>query len=257
MSRHGHRDGRFGAGNPAIPARAVRLQGGAYDRDLHVQEARGAEAPQRRCAEHPDHPDGRRRAGHALDLWRRDQHADTRPGGEAGGVLQSLPFDRHVLAHAGVAAHRTQSHLCRQWPDRGDRQRLRRLQRDHPEVVGDGRGSPQELRLQHRRLGQVAQHARRADHQQRTVRLLADRLRLRILLRIPGRRSFAVRTDLDAQHDRCHPASQEGLPPHRGYRGGRHQVAARTEGLRAGQAVLHVLGTGRVARAAPGHEGVG
>ena len=53
------------------------------------------------------------------------------------------------------------------------------------------------------------------------------------------------------------PASQEGLPPHRGHRRGRDQVAARTESLRAGQAVLHVLGAGRIAWSAPGHEGVG
>ena len=50
---------------------------------------------------------------------------------------------------------------------------------------------------------------------------------------------------------------QQGLPPHRGHRDGRHQVAPRTEGLRTGQAVLHVLGAGRIARPAPGHEGMG
>ena len=49
----------------------------------------------------------------------------------------------------------------------------------------------------------------------------------------------------------------KGLPPHRRHRGGRHQMAPRTEGLRTGQAVLHVLGTGRVAWPAPGHEGMG
>ena len=72
------------------------------------------------------------------------------------------------------------------------RQRLGRLQRHHPEVVGDRRRGAQELRLQHRRLGQVAQHARRADHVQGAVRLLADRLRLRVLLRLPRRRGLAV-----------------------------------------------------------------
>ena len=41
-------------------------------------------------------------------------------------------------------------------------QRLRRFQRHHPEVVGDRRRGTQGLRLQHRRLGQVAQHARGA-----------------------------------------------------------------------------------------------
>jgi hypothetical protein len=62
----------------------------------------------------------------------------------------------------------------------------------HPEDLGDGGRGAQELRLQHWRLGQVAQHARRADHQQGAVRLLADRLWLRILLRLPRRRGVAV-----------------------------------------------------------------
>ena len=143
-------------------------------------------------AEHPDHPDGRCGAGHALDLRRRDQHADARSRGEDGHLLQPVPLHRHVLAHARGAAHRAQSHPRRQRPDRGDCQRLRRLQRHHPEVVGDRRGSAQGLRLQHRGLGQVAQHARRADHVQGAVRLLADRLRLRVFLRLPRRRGLAV-----------------------------------------------------------------
>ena len=148
--------------------------------------------------------------------------------------------------------------LRRQWPDRGDRQRLRRLQRHHPEVVGDRRRGAEGLRLQHRRLGQVAQHARRADHLQGAVRLLADRLWLRVFLRLPRRRGLAVRADAGAQHHRRSPRRQpQGLPPHRGHRRRRHPLAARTEGLRAGQAVLHVLGAGRVARPAPGHEGMG
>ena len=96
--------------------------------------------------------------------------------------------------------------LRRQWPDRGDGQRLRRLFSGViPEVVGDRRRSAQELRLQHRRLGQVAQHARGTDHQQGAVRVLADRLRLRVFLRLPGRRGLAVRADPDAQHHRGDP----------------------------------------------------
>ena len=63
---------------------------------------------------------------------------------------------------------------------------------DHPEVVGDRRRSAEELRLQHRRLGQVAQHAGGADHLQGAVRLLADRLWLRVFLRLPRRRGVAV-----------------------------------------------------------------
>ena len=187
---------------PAVPAHALGLEGGADDGDLDLQEARRAQAPGRGRAEHPDHPDGRRGRRHAVHLWRRDQHAHARPGGEDGRVLQPLPLHRDVLADAGLAAHRAQPHLRRQRPDRGHRQRLRRLQRHHPQVVGHrGRGA-EELRLQHRRLGQVAQHARGADHQQGAVRLLAHRLRLRVLLRLPGRRGLAVRADADAQHQR-------------------------------------------------------
>ncbi len=121
-----------------------------------------------------------------------------------GDLLQPLPLHGHVLADARGAAHRAEPHPRRQRPDRGDRQRLRRLQRHHPEVVGDRRRSAQGLRLQHRGLGQVAQHARRADHVQGAVRLLADRLRLRVLLRLPRRRGLAVRADPDPQHHPGH-----------------------------------------------------
>ena len=54
-----------------------------------------------------------------------------------------------------------------------------------------------------------------------------------------------------------HRREAQGLPPHRGHRDGRHPLAPRAEGLRTGQAVLHVLGAGRIARPAPDHEGVG
>ncbi len=42
-----------------------------------------------------------------------------------------------MLAHACIAADRTQSHLRRQWPDLGDGQRLRRLQRHRPQIFGE------------------------------------------------------------------------------------------------------------------------
>ena len=69
----------------------------------------------------------------------------------------------------------------------------------------------QELRLRHRRLGQVAQHAGRADDRRRPVRLLADRLWLRVLLRLPRRRGLAVRAAPGAQHHGRRPA----IRPHR------------------------------------------
>ena len=57
-------------------------------------------------------------------------------------------------------------------------------------------------------------------------------------------RGLAVRTDLDTQHHPGDRREAEGLSPHRGHREGRHPMASRTERLRAGQALLHVLGPG-------------
>ncbi len=88
-----------------------------------------------------------------------------------GGEIHTPTLDR--VAKRGISFNRFHStamcsptraalltgqepHPRLQWPDLGDRQRFRRLQRHHPEVLGDGRGSAEGLRLQHRSLGQVA-----------------------------------------------------------------------------------------------------
>ena len=124
-----------------------------------------------------------------------------------GGEINTPTLDR--VAKMGISYNRFHSTaMCsptraalltgrnhtrrRQRPDRGACQRLRRLQRHHSEIVGDRRRGAEELRLQYRRVGQVAQHAGGADHLQGAVRLLADRLRLRILLRLPRRRGLAI-----------------------------------------------------------------
>ena len=57
----------------------------------------------------------------------------------------------------------------------------------------------------HRGLGQVAQHACRADHRRRPLRLLADRLWLRVFLRFSRGRSVAVRTQLVRNTTIVHP----------------------------------------------------
>ena len=248
--------GRLG---PSVPADAVGLHRRADDEGLRPQEARRTPAAGRRCAQRPHHHDGRRRAGHPVDLRRRDQHADAQPRGEDGRLVQPLPLHGHVLAHAVGTAVRAEPYPRRQRPDRRAGQRLGRVQRHHPEVRGDrGRGA-EVLRVQHRRVGQVAQHAGRTDHLQGAVRLLADRVRVRVLLRLPRRRGVAVRAAPGAEHGAGEPAraAPQGLPPHRGHRRGRHPVAPRAAGVRPGQAVPDVLGTRRVPRPAPRHEGVG
>ena len=132
----------------------------------------------RDCAEHPHHPHGRRRPRSGLDLWRRDQHADAQSRGEVGHFLQSLSLDGDVLAHVRVAA------VARN--DTGTRGgEICELANDWdgfagiiPSSSADRTGGAQELRLQDRRYGQVAQYARRADDRLRAVRVLANRLRL-------------------------------------------------------------------------------
>ena len=71
--------------------------------------------------------------------------------------------------------------------------------------------------------------------------------------RFPRRRGVAVRADADAQHHRGHRSrSPKGYHLTEDIATGRNQVAARTEGICARQAVLHVLGAGRVAWPASG-----
>ena len=129
-----------------------------------------------------------------------------------------------------------------------------------PEEQRAGRRGAEGLRLQHRRRsGKWHNTPAERDDRRRAVRQLADRARLRVLLRLPRRRGLAVRAEPGAQHDRRAAAEDAGggLPPQRGPRRRRDRLAAPAQGVRAGQAVLHVLGERLPARPAPRHEGVG
>ena len=154
------------------------------------------------CAEHPDRADRRCRAGAADDLRRRDQHADARPHRQRRHLLQPLPHHCDVLADPRRASDGAQPPPRRQRADRRAGQRLGRVLRRDPEDERDGRRSLEGLRLRDGSLRQVAQHAGRADHRRRSVRVLADRLWLRIFLRLPRRRGVAVRAASRAKHDR-------------------------------------------------------
>ncbi len=96
---------------------------------------------------------------------------------EDGHFLQSLSFHGDVFAHARFAALTGRNHtrigngqICELAND------LDGFSGIIPKSAATVAGGTQGLRLQHRRLGQVAQHARRADDVERAVRLLADRL---------------------------------------------------------------------------------
>ena len=104
---------------------------------------------------------------------------------------------------------------------------------------------------------QVAQHAGRPDHGDGPVRPLAHRPRLRLLLRLPGRRDLAVGAAAGREHQRHRAAARREVPPERRPGAARRRLAAPAPRLRARQALLHVLGARRRARPAPGPQGVG
>ena len=75
----------------------------------------------------------------------------------------------------------------------------------------------QRLRLQDRGLRQVAQHAGDRDDGDGPVRPLADGLRLRLFLRLPGRRDLAIRAAAVREHEARRAAARSEVPSHRGH----------------------------------------
>ncbi len=103
----------------------------------------------------------------------------------------------------------------------------------------------------------MAQHARDRDHRHGSLRPLADRLRIRLLLRISRRGDLAVRATALREHDPGRAAARSQVPPDRGHGRQGPAMAAPSPGLCARQAFLDVLGPGRRARAAPRLQGLG
>ena len=244
---------RFGA---AIPAGAVGEQGGAPAAGLGAQAPRAAGPSQGRRAERADHPARRRRLRPGIDVRRRDEHTHSQQAREPGRQLQHLSHHGDLFADAGGVAHRAQSPAGRQRHHRRARGRLGRLHRRDPEDFGDdGRGAAS-LRLQDGGIRQMAQHAGRPDHGDGPVRPLAHRARLRLLLRLPRRRDLAVGAAAGREHERHRAAARREVPPDRGHGAAEHRLAAQAPRVLAGQAVLHVLGARRGARAASGRQGM-
>ena len=104
----------------------------------------------------------------------------------------------------------------------------------------------------------MAQHACR-PRPPRWARSTSGRpaARLRLFLRLPRRRDLAVGAAAGREHQPDRAAPRREIPPERGPgRQGGH-LAAQAPRLRAGQAVLDVLGARRCARAAPHLQGMG
>ena len=115
------------------------------------------------------------------------------------------------------------------------------------------------LRLQDRRVRQVAQHACDRDHRDGSVHAVADRRRhrLRLFLRLPRRRDVAVGAAPVRELQRDRAAARSEVPPERRSRRQGDHLAARAPRVRARQAVPDVLGAGCRAWPAPHLQRVG
>ena len=120
------------------------------------------------------------------------QTPELHPDGRGRRPLQPLPRHGHLLADAGGAADRPQQPCRRLRLGRRVRRRLPGLLRHAAPRLRAAAADPARQRLQHGRLRQVAPDPRRAAGSGRTVRPLAHRLGLRVLLRLPRRRRRPV-----------------------------------------------------------------
>ena len=123
---------------------------------------------------------------------RTGAHAHTGPARPPRPALQSVSHHGHVLAHQGGDLDRPQPPHLRHGRHHGVRHRIPRLQHGHAEELRHGGRDPQAERLQHLLFRQVPQRARLANEPGRPLRPLADRPRLRIFLRLPGRKNEPV-----------------------------------------------------------------
>ena len=248
-----------------LPIRRARFQGVA-DRTLdgsvpdwnligHVNATPGS-------AERPAGADRRRRLRQSRHLRRADRDAELHPHRRGRPAVQPLPCHRAVLADAGRAADRAQQPHRRLRLDRRVRGRVPRLL-GHPSAGLRAAASyPAGQRLQHRRVRQMAPDARRAAGSGRAVRPLAERLGLRLLLRLPRRRRQPVGPVPGGEpEDHRHGPGvlRQGEPVLLPGCDGRpdHRVAARGPGPGRAQAVLRLLLHRLQPRPAPRRQGVG
>ena len=124
------------------------------------------------------------------------------------------------------APHRTEPPLGRHGRDHGDRDVGAGLQLDPAEHVRAARRDAEAERLLDRAVRQVPRGAGLGDEPDGAVQRVADRVRLRALLRLHRRRDEPVRAgDLPGHgRRRARPDARGGLPLHRGHDRPRHRL---------------------------------
>ena len=174
-----------------------------------------------------------------------------------GISYNTLPHHVDLLADARGVADRAQSPARRQRHDRRTRGRLGRLHRRDPEDLGDA--WPRSCgTTATRRRPSASGTTRRPTRPRRWVRSTAGRPGTASTISTassPARRRNGNRgwsrtpTAVEPPHDEKYHLTEDMAAA-------RHRLAAQASRVRAGQAVLHVLGTRRGARSAPGRQGV-
>ena len=163
-------------------------RGSAGLEDLVAAEDRAAQGRAERPVDHDGRP-GLRRQRH---VRRRDSHTCARPHREIRFALHPVQLDRAVFAYARRADHRPQSPLCRQRRDHRTVDRLSRLRLDHRSRQREHRRNPERERLRDVVVRQEPQHAGVPVQRRGSVRPVAVRHGLRLLLRLHGRRDRSV-----------------------------------------------------------------
>ncbi len=130
-------------------------------------------------------------SAHGL-LRRADRDAQHRPARGRGSALHAVAHDGALLADPLVPAHRAQPHAQQHGLHHRGRDRLPERERHDPARERDAVGDPRRARLEHLLRGQVAPLPRGRDEPRLDAAELAERPRLRALLRLPRRRDEPV-----------------------------------------------------------------
>ena len=155
---------------------------------LLAADHRPAQGSAQRAAHHDRRP-GLRRHEH---LRRRDPDAGDGPDREGGIALHAVPLDRPLLADARGADHRPQPPLGGLRSDLGAVHGIPGLRLHHRQEQRHDRRDPQGERLRHVVVRQEPQHSDLCLQPGRTLRPVAERNGLPVLLRVHGGRDQPV-----------------------------------------------------------------
>ena len=125
-----------------------------------------------------------------------DPDTEHRPDRREGRSLHAVPHDGTVLADPLVPAHRAQPHAQQHGVHHRGGDRVPERERDDPARERDAVGDPRRARLEHLHGREVAPVPDRRDEPRRDAAELAERPRLRALVRVPRRRDDQWYPDL-------------------------------------------------------------